>query len=143
MTEEFTAQQSRSYRRYEKGERRFKHVGTKPVAEILFEDGNPKKSVGKCPTGISDTLKEGLLNDAIEGSNGDRDVEFPAKLYNVLDGAIYEARTSTRGYSYHGFPYRGKLAKSLLDMLEQKAESSGCYTEFRQWVKAHIQVHGE
>ena len=120
MTDEAPDRPTHRYRRYDKGSGRYKHVGTQPFAVIEFDDGNPKKWVGKCPTGISDPERERLLNNAISGSNGDRDVDFPAKLYTVYNGTIYEGRTTTRGYSYHGFPYKGNLAQNILDMLKKE-----------------------
>jgi len=126
-------------RRYDKGERRFKHVGRQPFAEIEFDQGNPKMSIGKCPNTLSpDDCKE-MLKDAVAGPNGDRDIDYPKKLYTVRDGVIYEAQTTTAGHSYHGYPYRGRLPRSLLKELERIADEKKCATEFKAWVKRHIQ----
>lgn len=129
-------------RRYDKGERRFKHVGkgTKPVIEI--ESGNPKKKVGKCPTGISQTELENLLNSAVEAPNGDRDLGVTKKLYVVHKGAIYEAQTSDGGSTYHGYPYEGKLSGAILDKLREMAVKEDSTEEFSNWVKKHIVRHG-
>ncbi|MBX9642569.1 MAG: hypothetical protein K2W91_00530, partial [Novosphingobium sp.] len=101
-------------RRYDKGERRFKHVGRESFAEIEFDEGNPKMAIGKCPRTLSTDACEALLVDAVAGPNGDRDIVFPKKLYAVHDGVIYEAQTTTAGLSYHGYPFRGRLSRKLL-----------------------------
>ena len=136
---ELSAPSGESARRYDKGERRFKHVGREPYAEIVFEDGNPKMAIGKCPNTLSPDDCEGLLEDAVAGPNGDRQIDFPKKLYTVQDGVIYEAQTTTGGASYHGYPFRGRLSRKLLRELEKMAGEKKCGTEFKAWVKLHIQ----
>lgn len=130
-------------RRYDKGERRFKHVGSGPLPVIEFVAGNPRMWIGKCPSTLSSKDQTDLINEAIQGSNGDRDIEFSKKLYTVHEGAIYEAQTTDRGKSYHGYPYRGKLAQSLLNVLRGIAVQKGCEDGFNLWVKRHIKVHGK
>ncbi|MGU3422926.1 hypothetical protein [Methylobacterium sp. D54C] len=97
-------------RNYDKGERRFKHVGRDPWPHIQFDDHDPKKWIGKCPSNLSAVDRDRLLNEAVAAGNGDRELAVPRRLYAVHDGAIYEAQTSDGGMSYHGYPYRGKLA---------------------------------
>lgn len=94
-------------RRYDKGERRFKHVGKTAAPEIVFTPGQPRMWVGKCPNTLTADDHERLVNEAIPGSNGDRELSFPKKIYAVHEGAIYEAQTTDRGRSYHGYPYKG------------------------------------
>lgn len=137
--EEPSAPSGASARRYDKGERRFKHVGREPYAEIVFEDGNPKMAIGKCPNTLTPDACEGMLEDAVAGPNGDREIAYPKKLYTVRDGVIYEAQTTTAGASYHGYPFRGRLSRKLLRELEKMACEKKCETEFRAWVKLHIQ----
>lgn len=129
-------------RRYDKGERRHKHVGRGDRPEIEFIPSNPRMWIGKCPAtlGPDDHLR--LVTEAIPGSNGDRELKFSKKLYAVDDGAIYEAQTTDRGKSYHGYPYRGKLARPLIEVLRSVAVRKGCEKEFDTWVKRHIEVHG-
>jgi hypothetical protein len=129
-------------RRYEKGERRFEHVGTGDQPQIVFDDRDPKKGVGKCPATVSLTERETLLNAAIARSNGDRELAFPKKLYAIRDGAIYGAQTSDRGRSYHAYPYRGKLPPSLVRQLARWADREGCREAFDLWVGTHITIHG-
>jgi len=126
-------------RRYDKGERRFKHVGREPFAEIEFDHGNPKMAIGKCPNSLTPADCEAMLVDAIAGPNGDRDIDFPKKLYTVREGVIYEAQTTTGGVSYHGYPFRGRLPRRLLEELKRMAVVKKCETEFGAWVKRHIQ----
>lgn len=129
-------------RRYDKGERRFKHVGTGAEPEIVFDDQEPKKWIGKCPNTIDRAEREVLLNEAIAGSNGDRELDVPRRLYAVKDGAIYEAQTSDRGRSYHAYPYRGKLGRGLTAKLAEVADQKGCRDAFEKWVRTHIERHG-
>jgi hypothetical protein len=131
-----------SARKYDKGERRFKHVGKSSQPEIEFDDSNPKKWVGKCPSTLGEKDRECLLNEAIPGSNGDRDLVAPKKVYVVHEGAVYEAQTSDRGCSYHGYPYRGKLSKNLIVELQAMADRKHCRETFDAWVKKHIESHG-
>lgn len=127
-----------SLRHYDKGERRFKHVGREPYATIAFVDDNPKMAVGKCPNNLDDTACEAILADAISGANGDRDLPFPKKLYAVHDGVIYEAQTTDWGKTYHGYPYHGRLPRKLLAQLREVAKQKKCETEFEIWVRRHI-----
>jgi len=130
-------------RRYDKGERRFKHVGKGAQPVIELDKGNPRKWVGKCPSGIPQSELETLLNAAVEAPNGDRDLDVPKKLYVVRKGAVYEAQTSDGGTTYHGYPYKGKLSGSILDELKKMAEQEKSVDEFSSWVKKHIVRHGE
>jgi len=129
-------------RRYDKGERRNKHVGRGPDPVIEFDDSEPKKWVGKCPSTLTEADRARLLNEAIAAPNGDRDLPVPKKLYVVHEGAIYEAQTSDRGRTYHGYPYKGKLAGAILRKLAETAERKGCSNLFEKWVKEHIERHG-
>jgi hypothetical protein len=125
-------------RKYDKGEKRFKHEGRGPRPEIQFSRGNPKVFIGLCPGDMAVELREGLLKEAIPASSGDREIDYPKYLYVVHDGAIYEARTSDAGVSYHGFPYRGKLPKTMLEQLREMAKRKQCLELFEDWVKKHI-----
>jgi hypothetical protein len=127
-------------RKYDKGEKRFKHEGTGPEPEIQFFKNHPKRYVGKCPAGMSAELRTQLLNEAISAPAGDREIDYPKYLYTVHNGAIYEARTSDAGVSYHGFPYRGKLTRQLVDQLRIMAQGKKCLDAFEKWVKENIQV---
>ena len=129
-------------RRYDKGERRYRHVGKGPLPRIVFDSENPRKWFGKCPSTLNSSDHRRLVNEAIPGSNGDRDLPFPKTIYAVHEGAIYEGQTTDRGRSYHGYPYHGKLPQELLDSLRQVARNKGCEKAFDRWVNDHITVHG-
>jgi hypothetical protein len=129
-------------RQYDKGERRYKHVGKGPSPEIEFNSSNPRMWIGKCPSTLTSDNHRRLLNEAIPGHNGDRDLPFPKKLYAVHEGAIYEGQTSDRGKSYHGYPYRGKLPRRMVEALRTAALKKRCADEFDLWVKKHIEVLG-
>lgn len=129
-------------RRYDKGERRFKHVGKGAQPVIEFDDSEPRKWVGECPSTLSEADRITLLNEAIGAPNGDRELPVAKRLYVVHEGAIYEAQTSDRGGTYHGYPYKGKLAASILKQLAKMAEQKQCTDLFDKWVKEHIERHG-
>lgn len=128
---------------YDKGERRHKHVGSNPFAEIVFEHDKPKRAIGKCPNDIGQTTREALLQEAIPAPNGDRDVDYPKTLYAVHDGVIYQAQTSDAGRSYHAYPYHGPLAGRLANALWLRTKGGHDERAFEVWVKAHVQVRGQ
>ncbi len=129
-------------RKYDKGEKRLKHQGRGPKPEFRVYTNDPKRIEGLCPATMSQQLREALLNEAIAAPNGDREAEYIKYLYAVHEGAIYEARTSDAGQTYHGFPYRGILGKVIVDKLRVKAEEKKCLQEFNRWVKDYITVQG-
>jgi hypothetical protein len=129
-------------RKYDKGEKRLKHEGRSTQPEIQFFRDRPRRFIGKCPAAMPAELRERLLNEAIPGPIGDRDIDYVKYLYVVHDGAIYEARTSDAGTSYHGFPYRGKLSRQLVDQLRRMAEEKNCLEACDRWIKTHIEIHG-
>ena len=130
-------------RRYDKGERRRKHVSNGTEPEIEFVPGSPKMWIGKCPRTLTHDDHVRLVNEAIPGKNGDREVSFQKKLYVVHDGTIYEVQTTDRGRSYHGYPYKGKLGRGLVKELRKMAVSKNCQAKFESWVKEHIEEHGK
>ncbi len=129
-------------RRYDKGERRFKHVGKGSVPYIEYDSRRPRRWVGKCPDNLTANDLEKLLNEAVAAPNGDRDLEAPKRLYAFAHGAVYEAQTSDFGGSYHGYPYRGKLSRTLIGLLRAKAEEARTLDLFEKWLKENIEVHG-
>ena len=129
-------------RRYDKGEKRFKHAGHSDHPQIEYSSRNPRMWVGKCPRRMSAAIRARLLAEAIPEPQGDRNTNYPKKLYVVHEGAIYEARTSDHGRTYHGFPYRGKLYKGTIESLTTMAEEKGCLPEFKRWIREHIDIGG-
>lgn len=129
-------------RRYEKGERRFKHVGRGDAPTFQIDSHNPKKMIGKCPESIPAGERHRLLQMAVSAPNGDRDLPVAKRLYVVYQGAIYEAQTSNWGVSYHAYPYSGKLADALIHQLRGMAAKEGYLPEFERWLALHITRHG-
>jgi len=85
-------------------------------------------------------VRQQLLNEAIAAPIGDREIDYPKYLYVVHEGTVYEARTSDAGVSYHGFPYRGKMDRSMTDRLRTMAETKKCLDAFEKWLKKHIWI---
>jgi hypothetical protein len=127
---------------YDKGERRYKHVGRNPYPEFRSEH-DPRRVTGLCPNDLSHDDHQRLLDDAIADGNGDRSLDFPKRLHVVHAGAIYRAETTDWGKSYHGYPYRGRLGRSLLERLRVMAEEKNCLIEFDEWTSNYIELHGK
>jgi hypothetical protein len=75
-------------RKYDKGEKRFKHEGRGTDPEIRFHKDDPKRCVGLCPAGMPADLRVKLLNEAIPEPAGDRDIDYARSLLVVHEGAI-------------------------------------------------------
>lgn len=129
-------------RRYDKGERRHKHDWSKPYAGFQTDNGNPKKVIGKCPQGVDVSDRDRLLQIAVPLENGDRDLPVPKAVFAVYQGAIFVARTSDFGTTYHGYPFQGKLPKAMLEALRCMADKEGCRDGLEKWIKTYITVHG-
>jgi hypothetical protein len=126
-------------RKYDKGEKRFKHESHTRKPEIRFFKGQPKFRVGLCPAGFPADLRLQLLNEAIPAPAGDRDIDYVKYLYVVHEGAIYKACTSDAGVTYHAYPYSGTLSKQIVEQLRTMARNKDCIVGFEKWVKTHIQ----
>lgn len=127
-------------RKYEKGEKRFKHVGKS--AEASVDDGNPKKVIGKCPNNIADSVKLQVLKTAIAELPDEANETFPSRMFAVYEGVIYDCRTTTLDQSYHAFPYHGEMLRSLHDRLAQTADAKEHSKAFKSWTAKHIKVIG-
>jgi hypothetical protein len=130
---------SQPSRVYNRGEGRFKHAGRKPYPEIVLNEGNPKKPVGKCPNNIPDAERQQLLDSAIPWPERGEDEE-PANLYAVYQGAVYEAMSSDNGSTWHGYPSAGSLSGLLIDKLRKRAEATGCEDGFKEWERRHLKT---
>jgi hypothetical protein len=129
---------SRSARRYEKGQRRFKHVGKSVEPTFRREDARPKQWIGLCPNNFSQDDLQRLVDEAVAAPNGDRDLDFPKRLHVVEKGAIYRLETTDRGKSYHGYPFRGRLSRKIIEELREMAKNKDCVPEFEDWLKKYI-----
>jgi hypothetical protein len=127
---------------YDKGDRRHKHVGGNPYPEFGNEK-DPRRVVGLCPNNLVHADHQRLLHEAIPDGNGDRSINFPKRLHVVHEGAIYRAETTDWGKSYHGYPYRGKMGRNLLEKLRAMAEEKGCLAAFEHWTATYIELHGK
>jgi hypothetical protein len=137
----FAARVARRALKYDKGDRRMKHVGTSSEPEIVVDPGQPRKLVGKCPKGLEKSAAV-ILRRSIAGSNGDRPGSYFKHRYAVHNGTIYEAATSDKGETYHGYPYGGKLPKALVAELRKCAVREKTEDRFDKWVDDHIIFHG-
>jgi hypothetical protein len=129
-------------RLYDKGDRRFKHVHTAPAPKFEIVSGNPKRVIGKCPSGMASTLLDALINEAIPHGDLQPDATFHKRLYVVHLGAIYEAQSSDQGKSYHGYPYKGKLSSAMIDKLREMASGKNCLDGYDDWGDLYIERHG-
>lgn len=127
--------------RYDKGDRRLKHVGKSDVPEIAVDPRQPRKLIGKCPKGLEKRAAI-ILRRSVAGSAGDRLGGYAKHRYAVHNGTIYEAATSDRGETYHGYPYAGKLPRALVECLRRCAVREGTTHIFDKWVDDHITFHG-
>lgn len=123
--------------RYDPGEGRYKHRWNK--GEAGFEPSG-RGPVGKCPKSMNLELAQALLENGIEYWDGD---EFPARIYNVYNGVVYEAVPTEPGKSYHGYPWRGDrgmgagLPPRIRRELEAYARKEGKLKEFLRWMKRY------
>jgi hypothetical protein len=129
-------------RQYVKGEGRKRHLGRGSDPELRQVSGSPRHSRGLCPKDVPDTEKARLLNLAIPKPNADFEAPQPRLVFAVYKGAIYAARTSDAGQSYHAYPFKGKLADTLIEGLRIMADQEKCRPELEKWIKAHITRHG-
>jgi len=127
-------------KRYDKGERRYKHVGRSASAAVDL--GNPKKVVGKCPNNIPQALRVKLLQTAISAKPIDPELGYAKHLYLTYQGIIYECATSDFGLTYHAYPYHGVMRRSLLNALRGSIDATLNPVAFGQWEQAHIEVRG-
>lgn len=122
---------------YERGEGRVKHRWNRDYAGF---EPHGKGWAGKCPNTITESLAEQLLNAGIPEYDSDYD-EYPARIYTVYRGVVYEAVPTVPGVSYHGYPWRGDLPgrsgplRETRATLRQLAESRGELGEYKRWIK--------
>jgi hypothetical protein len=83
-------------RHYDKGERRFKHVGRGPDPVIDFDDSQPKKWVGKCPSTLSEVDRRNLLNEAIAAPTATENSPLPRSSTSFTMGRSMRPRTATK-----------------------------------------------
>jgi len=115
---------------YDKGENRRKHNGVSEQAEIVMEFG---KLVGKCPRGFNLDMALSLVQNAIpEYRNSQPDKPF--RLWNYYQGAIYVAKSSNGGKSWHGFPALKPPPKHIKKALMERAREIGEEPQAQTWL---------
>lgn len=125
--------------KYERGEGRHKHRWGNDYAG--FEPGN-KGPIGKCPKSITEKVATEILNHGVPYYD-DLEDQYPAKIYAVYKGVIYEAAPTMPGVSWHGYPWRGDLKGrrplpgTVMRKLKKQAEESGHSKELEQWLKQY------
>jgi len=122
--------------RYDKGENRCKHLGTDPEAQIVYKYG---EEIGECPRGFALDVAQQLLDNAIEEYRS-RQPDAPFRLWNYHDGAVYQARTSDGGMTWHGYPVQGRhIPDSIKRQLDGQAEALGERSRLNQWLRKRFE----
>lgn len=124
--------------KYDPGEHRVKHCWNKPEAGFV-ELGHGRRAImiGKCPNTLTKAQAERLLHTGVPYPY---DSSEPERIYNVLDGVVYEAVSS--GDAWHGYPWRARPGNPPLpDQIEQelarRAEAAGQQRAFKRWMKTY------
>lgn len=130
--------------KYERGDHRTKHCWKRDQADFVQQQGH---LVGKCPSSITDSVAETILNQAVAEPDpflvpGRAAASWPKRLYGVHKGVIYEAVPTQPGKSYHGYPWRGRdgrgpLPTLVVERLRAMAEAEGYLKEFKSWLDEH------
>lgn len=121
--------------KYDKSENRRKHLGTHVEAMMAYEKGG--NWVGKCPQGFDLSIAQKLVQYGIPEFR-ETTSEKPYRIWNYHNGAIYIARSSDGGKTWHGFPNGYPMPeppRPILRELEQRARESGQESKIKQWLK--------
>ncbi len=123
--------------RYERGDGRIKHCWNR--SEAGFEPCGHGQ-VGKCANTITDDIAQGLLETGLylSADMPDESESHPEEIFNVYQGVIYVAVPTRPSVSYHGYPYKGRLPKRLLDRLRTRAMDQDYESQFKKWTKTFI-----
>lgn len=78
----------------------------------------------KCSCKITQDVAQTLLDEGIPFRDEDDD-PFPRKIYNVFEGIPYEAVPTEAGRSYHGYPWRGRMPRKILNEAARSPGESG------------------
>ena len=104
---------------------------------------NGNNLVGKCDKRITDKIANKPLNEGVRWDPYDDDdlgsVDLPSKVFNIFNGAVYEATLTPGVNTYHGYPWRGRkpgnrLPEHVKRELLERAEATGCRREIERWI---------
>jgi hypothetical protein len=116
--------------KHDKGEHRHKHSGTHEDAQVIYEKG---AWVGKCPKGFSPGIAQDLLERGIpEFCKTVK--EKPRRIWSYYEGAIYAARSSDGGITWHGYPTKEEPPRKILRELNTKAQDKDESARIKKWL---------
>ncbi len=127
-------------RRYDKGERRHKHNGSRPVPDVVFERGHPRRAIGKCPNNVAVAQAQAALGSAIPIPSPSLPPSPSERLYTTHLGVIYECRTSDRGVTYHAYPFHGTLPSDFVAALRARLTTAAERSAFDSWNRQHVRT---
>ncbi|MBI4703269.1 MAG: hypothetical protein HY744_19300 [Deltaproteobacteria bacterium] len=115
-----------------------KHAWDEPYPGFVEVRG---EVVGKCPAGLSNDEARELLNQGIAWTRPrSPSLGWPDAIYVVHAGAVYRAKPTNPGVSYHAFPETGErlreVPRSLRRRILDRARELGCEQEVRRWMNA-------
>jgi hypothetical protein len=120
---------------YDRGEGRTKHCWKRDMAGFM-----PSKRglVGKCHRSISDPVAQNLLRSGFFGASEYEDETVaPDMIFNVYRGVPYVAVATEPGKTYHGYPWRGRMAATIRAQLRARAQQEGTEKVFDRWLTTH------
>ena len=122
---------------YDAGEHRTKHCSKEKNAHFVT---GGTAVIGKCPADLTREVAQQLLNEGIAYFRPQQ--PYPAKIYNLHKGVVYEAVPTLPGQSYHGYPWkkmpgRNILPDRIIRQLNEKAIANGCLDDFQKWMKQY------
>jgi hypothetical protein len=95
--------------------------------------------ISKCPSGLTRSEAEDMLNTGIPWSSPKWRNPYPQRIYAVREGVVYRATPTNPGVSYHGFP---ELIDSLppdrelRNELLARAKIEGREVEVAAWLQS-------
>lgn len=120
---------------YERGEGRFKHRWNEDEAGFRPGDRGP---IGKCHRSIDEAAALALLRSGVVPASLYEDAETqPSEVYAVYRGVPYVAVPTTPGRSFHGYPWRGRMAPSVRQALRDRARAEGHERTFDAWLREY------
>ncbi len=113
-----------------------KHHWAKKRAGVVEVKG---VRVSKCPSDLTLSDAEEMLNDGIEWSPSRWPHDHPQRVYAIREGVVYRATPTNPGVSYHGFPELLENlppSRALRQQLIARATTLGCESEVVAWLRS-------